>query len=90
MVTPLDDTTLIESHKKGGKFHAFLLADTPCAMRLESFLLVFFSDAGRRFSSPVVCLPSFADRVDYLIKRKMTCRTLLKKTLKGKKIPCTP
>ena len=50
MVTPLDDTTLIESHKKGGKFHAFLLADTPCAMRLESFLLVFFSDAGRRWS----------------------------------------
>ena len=27
VVTPLDDTTLIDSQKKGGKFHACLLAE---------------------------------------------------------------
>lgn len=90
LVTPFDDTTLIDSHKKGGKFHASLLADTQCtpALQLESFL-VFFPMLGT-FSSPVVCLSSFVDRVNNLIEKKMTCRTLLKKTQKGKKIPCTP
>lgn len=90
LVTPFDDTTLIDSHKKGRKFHASLLADTQCtpALQLESFL-VFFPMLGT-FSSPVVCLSSFVDRVNNLIEKKMTCRTLLKKTQKGKKIPCTP
>ena len=74
VITPSDDTTLIDSQKKGGKFHACLLAELihdvsqPCGPRV--FLLFFFSDAGHFF---------FA----------MTCRTLIRKTQKGKKIPCT-
>lgn len=63
VVTPLDDTTLIESHKKGGQFHAFLLADAQCAMRLESFLAVFFPTLVT-FSLPVVGLPSLVDQVN--------------------------
>lgn len=63
VVTPLDDITLIESHKKGGKFLTFLLADTRCAMRLESFLAVFFQTLVT-FSSPVVGLPSLVNQVN--------------------------
>ena len=67
VVTPLDDTTLIDSQKKGGKFDACLLAELihdvpqPCGPRVFFF---FFRTLGT-FSS-------------------------LRKTQKGKKIPCTP
>lgn len=67
VVTPLDDTTLTDSHKKGGKFHASLLADTQCATvwRLESFFSTLFCIFSRLvnffFADSILCLPLFVD-----------------------------
>lgn len=60
MVTPLDDTTLIDSHKQGGKFHAYLLAECATVWQLESFFSIFvFYQGWSIFSSLIrysVCL----------------------------------